>query len=306
MRIGLVSDINKIRVQITNDSIYILSPNENLKMEFAAQYDFLSVSYTYTPNFIPGNNDDVLKGETKNRGLGVNLFFSRIFGRMSLQSTEGYYLENTRDLYPNYPEGTFLLYGTMKKTRLNMELGFNVNSNFSYKAYTVFNERQKKSCGSFIPRIIYSKNKFEQHDDGSNHERTDDKLTISGNYIHTFVIRKHTYITFGIGIGGGVTYIEDKDDNETNPYKNYKNSLVQGEILLQIGHNSDHLFYGYSAFTRATGEVDTEIDNSFSDQNVVSQFYLGYRFNPPKLLVKTFDSVKSVFLRDKEEDLVAP
>lgn len=298
VRLGLINDINKIRISVAEDTAYSLSPNESLKMGFSAQYDFLSLSYSYTPNFIPGNNDDVLKGETTNSTYGVNLFFSRIFGRMSASNTQGYYLENTKEIYPDHPE-KYVLYESVRKKQIHIELGFNFNRNFSYKALSVFNERQKLSCGSFIPRVIYSTNKFEQNTDGSIHERTDDKFTITGNYIHTFVIRKHLYITAGIGLGGGVTYIEDFDEDEIEPNKNYKNSLVQAEILFQIGHNSDRFFYGYSAFTRGTGELKTEIDNSFADQNVVSQFYFGYRFNPPKILVKTFDGAKAIFLRDK-------
>ena len=304
MRVGLVSNVNTIHVEVAEDSTYNLSPNESLKLQLALQYDFLLVSYSYTPNFIPGNNDNVLKGETNNRAFGVNLFFNRVFGRLAASSTEGYYLENTRDFYPDFPEDKYVLYETMKKNQLHVEFGYNFNPLFSYKAYSVFNERQKISCGSFIPRVIYSKNKFEQFDDGSLHERIDDKITISGNYVHTFVIKKQMYITLGIGLGGGVTYIEDRDDNETIPYKTYKNSLVQGELLFQIGHNSDHFFYGFSAFTRGIGEVDTEIDNSFADQNVISQFYLGYRFNPPKLLVKTFEHLKKPFLRSKDEEIL--
>ena len=305
VRLGLVNDINKIRITIAEDSVYSLSPNESFKMELSAQYDFLLLSYSYTPNFLPGNNDNALKGETSNRAYGINLFFSRIFGRMSASTTEGYYLENTREIYPSHPE-KYVLFGTMKKKQLHIELGFNFNRNFSYKAFSIYNEAQKLSCGSFIPRILYSKNKFEQFDDGSLHERIDDKLTITGNYIHTFVIRKHLFITTGIGLGGGVTYIEDRDDNEEVTNKTYKNSLVQAEFLFQIGHNSDKFFYGFSAFTRATGEVQTEIDNSFTDQNVVSRFYLGYRFNPPKFLVNTFDSAKSLFLRDKDPEDINP
>lgn len=303
LRLGLVSNVNKIRVTVAEDSTFSLTPNENLKLEIAAQYDFLNLSYSYTPNFIPGNNDDVLKGETSNRAFGVNIFLNRVFGRVSASNTKGYYLENTREIYPTYPEGEFVLYKTMQRKQLQIELGYNLNTNFSYKAYSIFNERQKISAGSFIPRIVYSKNKFEQSDDGSNHERTNDRLTISGNYVRTFVIRKHTTITFGLGLGGGVTYIEDRDDNEEIPYKNYKNSLVQGEFLLQIGHNSDRLFYGYSASTRVTGELETEIDNAFSDQSVISRFYLGYRFNPPKALTKAFEGIKYVFLKDEEMEI---
>lgn len=298
VRLGLVNDVNKIRIFVSQDSIYSLSPNENLKMEISAQYDFLSLSYSYAPNFIPGNNDDVLKGETTNNTFGLNLFFSRIFGRLSLSNTKGYYLENTQELYPNNQE-KYILYEAMQKKQIHIEMGFNFNTNFSYKAFTVFNERQKQSCGSFIPRIIYSKNKFEQFNEANNHERIDDKITITGNYIHTFVIRKHLYITAGIGLGGGVTYIEHKEEKQLEPIKQYKNSLVQAELLFQIGHNSDRFFYGYSAFTRATGELQTEIDNAFSDQNVVSQLYLGYRFTPPKALKNTFNNVKSIFLKDK-------
>ncbi len=300
LRFGFVSSLNKIRITIAEDSTFSLTPNESLKLELAAQYDFLHLSYSYIPNFLPGNNDDVLKGETSNQAIGLNIFLNRIFGRASASITKGYYLENTKEIYPEYPEGEFVLYETTQRKQLQIEIGYNFNANFSYKAYSVFNEKQKISAGSFIPRLVYSKNKFEQNDNGNNQERTNDRLTLSGNYVHTFVIKKHTYITFGLGLGGGVTYIEDRNDSEVIPYKSYKNSLVQAEFLLQIGHNSDRVFYGYSASTRATGEIITEIDNAFSDQNIISKIYFGYRFNPPKLLEKTFDGIKYIFLRDKE------
>lgn len=301
VRLGLINDVSKIIVFANEDTNYSLSPNESLKMQIAAQYDFLLVSYSYIPNFLPGNNDNSLKGETTNRSFGVNLFFNRVFGRLSASNTKGYYLENTEEIFPNHPE-KYVLYGSMQKKQLHIEMGFNFNRNFSYKAFTVFNERQKRSCGSFIPRFIYSKNKFEESGDDDYHERIDDKFTISGNYIHTFLLRKHLYITAGVGFGGGISFIYDNDEDEVVPIKNYKNPLVQAEFLFQIGHNSDRFFYGYSAFTRANGEIKPEIDNAFADQSVVSQVYFGYRFTPPKLLVKTFDGAKSIFLRDKDPE----
>ena len=37
----------------------------------------------------------------------------------------------------------------MQKKQLQIEIGYNFNTNFSYKAYSIFNERQKLSAGSF-------------------------------------------------------------------------------------------------------------------------------------------------------------
>lgn len=299
LRMDLVNDINKVEINTKDGQHLKLSPNEAVKLNLNAQYDFLSFSYAYTPTFLPGNSDDHLKGSTTTKDFALNIFINRLFGEINLNKTSGYYLENTKKLFPEFEE-PFMIFDSFERKFIYFELGYNFNRNFSFKSFLVFNEVQEKSAGSFIPRIIYSSSKYSLNQFNIHQERKNDRLSITGNYIHTFVIRKHFRITTGLGFGFGMSDIEDIDFKAEVPVKNYKNTVGNAEVVFQFSYQKENLFMGFSSFSRGTTELKKEVENAFRDQSITAAFFIGYRFGAPKILEKSFKTFKGWFKKKKD------
>ncbi|MGB1295263.1 MAG: DUF4421 family protein [Flavobacteriales bacterium] len=298
MRLGLVNAGNNIEIESEDDVEYKLSPNESLKLSLTANYDFLSLSFSYTPNFIPGNNDNEVKGNTNTRNFGLNLFLNRVFGRLDLNRTEGYYLTNTKEIFPEHPD-KYIIYDNLIRKQVRLELGYNTNKNYSYRASTIFNEKQNISAGSFIPRVIFSHLKHTRNEDNLIRERVNNYWAVTGNYNHTFVMKKHFFITTGLGLGTGLAKVSEIDSDDIIAEKNYTNLLIAAQFIFHFGYNSDRYFFGVSSHSNTSAEIIKEVENSIQDQTIIGQFYFGYRFGAPKILKKSFDGIKGIFRKKK-------
>ena len=78
-----------------------------------------------------------------------------------------------------------------------------------------------------------------------------------------------------------------------------KDHIIPLEYLEKLAITADTM--SSKEICQLTISFNEWLVNAFSDQDVVSKIYFGYRFNPPKLLKKTFDGIKHIFLRDKED-----
>jgi curved DNA-binding protein CbpA len=290
IRMALVNDIDEVEFQTEDDIEYKLRTNKNSKIRWTAQYDFLALSFAVSPSFLPGNSQKD-KGNTSTRDFGVNIFTNRFFGRLSARSTKGFYVKNTSDVLPNHPH-PYLLFEDFTKKYLDIEMAYNTNSAFSFRAAFMYNEQQVKSAGSFIPRLKYTKLKYSLPKVNQLKERINDKYSLSLNYIHSFVFHKNYFVTTGLGVGGGLSKVLLLETNKSDIIS--YNALATLYSFLQIGYSSDKYFWGITNEIKSSKDINKTITTSIKDEWIMTQIYFGYRFGAPKFLERTFDGIKSI------------
>lgn len=133
--------IEYFQTNIFNKTVDIL-PNTNMKISFAAAYRFLYAGFSISPDWLPANGDDDLRGKTKfvNYGFGINL--DHFIQHFNFSYTRGYFLKN-QGRYYKLPNTIHRVYSGYT--------GFKINKNYSVAAISTMAERQNKSAGSLIP-----------------------------------------------------------------------------------------------------------------------------------------------------------
>ncbi|GLU45226.1 hypothetical protein [Allomuricauda sp. NBRC 101325] len=74
--IDFSSDFSEFLVH-NNDMDFHLITNNDVKMTLRMNYKFLNLSYGFAAGFLPGNDDDDLKGESKFTEYKVNMFLGQ-------------------------------------------------------------------------------------------------------------------------------------------------------------------------------------------------------------------------------------
>jgi len=154
---------NKIAVEISFNNSYnifevrtpankiILYPNTANNVRLKLNYEFISFGIQFAPDFIPGNGDKEIKGNTKSLQLGTALIFRHWFADLSYTKVKGFYLKNTDD-YSTWINGDpYIQFPDLQHKGFSISSGYINNSKLSFRSLTSQTERQLKSAGSFIP-----------------------------------------------------------------------------------------------------------------------------------------------------------
>jgi hypothetical protein len=119
-------------------------------------YRFISLSIRYIPKWLPGNDDEDLKGKTKGGGFGLNFTYSKWMQHLSYSKTKGFYLENTSEHRPGWEDGDpYVQFPDLEFKNFQGITAYKFNPGYSINAVAWQTERQVKSAGSFIPHFLY-------------------------------------------------------------------------------------------------------------------------------------------------------
>jgi Domain of unknown function (DUF4421) len=154
-----VSMNNDVRGFVIKNVVrYDIKPNDKNLLKFSVNYRWFSFSYSTAPKFIPGNNDDELKGETKTRAYSLNFNFNHWIQGLSYNYVKGYYLNNTSIFVNPWVEGVdpYIQFPDLVYNNFSGRTAYKFNKNFSFNAIGPQTERQLISAGSFVPAIAYN------------------------------------------------------------------------------------------------------------------------------------------------------
>ncbi|NVJ88230.1 MAG: DUF4421 family protein [Flavobacteriaceae bacterium] len=130
----------------------LVHPNTPNNLRFNLNYDFLSVGYQISPDFLPSNGVNEEKGKTKSFRFGTNLVFKHWFSEIEYSKVTGFFLKNTTDYDANWLSGDpFIQYPYLRYDGFSLTVGYIQNSKFSMRSLTNQTERQLKSAGTFLP-----------------------------------------------------------------------------------------------------------------------------------------------------------
>ena len=243
-------------------------------------------------NFPFVNNDDDQFGETTRLDIQSNIYLRKFAFNFNLQLYEGYYVNNPTIYLPNW---TSDLPNPQRPDLKTSTIGANAfyifkNDKFSYRSTFIFNERQKKSAGSWLAGPYFS---YFTVDADSSIVPTELLTTfnpdidfratkfvqfgVAGGYAHTFVIGKKFFFSLTLAIGLGPEFRSSKDP-ENNQKR--REALVSGKVTARtaLGYNSDKTFFGITTVADSSG--GGEEDNAWLEHSVNNlRIFFGKRFD---------------------------
>ncbi|RXG15019.1 putative protein DUF4421 [Leeuwenhoekiella aestuarii] len=265
-----------------------LATNNDLRLTGLFDYKIFSFSYSFTPGFLPGNDDNAERGDSQYQDFTVRLFPGQFVQEFKYQRLKGFYVENTDVLFPDFFDNEgYLFFPDLKRTFYGGSTSYVLNPDFSLEGLLYQRKWQRVSAGSFVPSFNYSyarlKNDFETYTGVENN--FDFSLDVS--YYYNAVIEEQFNIApyaFG-GIGTRMSTYErsgeEYNDKESNTY--FTTEYGAG---IQVGYNTSKFLMGARLNYKSLSYTN-ENDTSLKDDSWYGLFFIGYRFDPPEKLRQT-------------------
>jgi hypothetical protein len=153
----LLNTSNSLKVRSRRSSEELdLTANKEDRLGASVAFRSLVLSYSFAPNFLANNKDNK---NSRIFNLHLRTFLGQWMQTFTLFDEKGFFLEN--DLQSIYLPETASL-------KIGGSTSYIVNPNFSFRALVSQNEKQTKSTGSFIPRIVYFYSVFDLKDEFGN------------------------------------------------------------------------------------------------------------------------------------------
>ena len=282
-----------------NGNLYAdIRPNTSYNNSLSFNYRMFAYSYSFALNFIPGNNDNSIKGETKSKKHEINLILDHLIIGAGYEKIQGFYLENTKDYVANWNESRdgYLILPDLHFYEISTTLGYRFNSNLSLRAHQSQTERQVKSAGS---PLIYLHSQFYQADDrttltptSTSQKSNNLQMLFTVGYMYSLVLHRSIFLTAGIHPGAGYINTWLKTRYPAGDVNTSDITFIYGlQSSIGLGLNAEKLFFG--------GQLDFALINNnqtsshtIANESLDYQIYLGYRFNSPKLLIKLADKTE--------------
>lgn len=274
----------------------LLYPNTPNNLRLNVNYDFISLGIQFSPDFLPGNGDEEIKGETKAFQLSTALIFRHWFTDISYSKVQGYYLRNSSDFISWTDGDAFLQFPDLNYEGISISSGYIHNPRFSLRSLTSQTERQLKSAGSFIPQIHME---YYAIDDESGSESIQNsnhlKLNVGPGYAYTLVHKQRFYAS--LGLTAGIGYLNSRISSRTalqDTVTRQDNLLFRWDGKAGIGYNGSKFYAGF--FTNVSGtrykQENTTVINS--ETKVFYHIFFGMRFKAPEFLKKGVNKVKKL------------
>jgi hypothetical protein len=299
LRLSQFTDIEQFQVDEGNQR-YVISPNVSSATRIGLSYRFLSFGYNFVAKFLPGNDDDDIRGSTKASGYDLGFNFPKWQQELTYSKIKGYYLENTSDFDPSWQEGDpYIKFPDLEYKNFQGLTGYKFNPNFSFPAVVSQTERQLKSAGTWMPTLLYR------------YAIIDDKRTLTGTnssqksnsfeallgigYYYTFVVNKSFYFDLGLRPAAGMIFTKLTTRTPSgNTITHQDNFVFRLNARGGMGYNGRRFFAGlyFRAFSSSEQQENTTVVNY--NNRVSAQAFLGYRFDAPKWLKTNVDKAEKL------------
>lgn len=284
-----------------NDTFFLaVRPNEVYTLSPSIDYRWLSLSYAFTPEFLEFNNDDARRGTTKYRRLSASLGIGRFSLNGMWATTQGFYLNNMQDVYPNWkPDEPYLKFPDLKVRQVQIAGLYRFNPNYSLKAIRSGEEEQLRSSWTFLPGINLNHFRFNSSAADSVIGTTDLTDNFDLNLIlavaGTWVFAKHAFLAGTAGPLVGVDYFNSLavDENQDLVRSDGVRFSSGFYFRLNIGYNNPRWYAGFSSYTNSYKHSS---GNNERMEKVFIQFalYGGFRLKPPPPMTKTLKWVEGI------------
>lgn len=273
-----------------------IHPNAKTQTGIRMNYRFLSLEFTVAPNFIPGNDDEKKKGETKTFQLGTSLVFDHWVSALYYQKIKGYYIKNSSDLGVWEAGDPYFQLPDLEYSGIQFSLGYSTNERFSFASLFSQTERQLLSAGSFIPNLelrYYTIDTTTEEIGTQKSKNTE--ITAGPGYAYTYVFNSSYFVSLVGKTGVGYQHIRLQTRTEPSDiFSTQENFLFRWEGAIGLGFNGERFYTGiYGVLNGAEYQQEnTTVRNT--QTSVYYRAFIGYRFNAPKLVKKAVDFVETL------------
>ncbi|WP_298517242.1 DUF4421 family protein [uncultured Kordia sp.] len=296
IRTNFSGDVRSYQIQDSETSLELV-PNSEYRLSLTIDYRFLGITLGFSPQFLPGNDDENLKGKTELSNFGLQFYFDKWLQRISYERIKGFYINNTGDFIENWQQGIdpYIQLSGLRTTTYAGNTAYKFNDNFSLPAINGYIHWQKKSAGSFIPSLDYNYINAELKDIGETDIKSNEiNITLKPSYFYTFIYQHHWFLSVEISPGIGINFTKDKEINilsNTSTSGNSNGLHYVYDSTLLLGYNSNSLYGGAKYNVKNLSNFDKSEENFLQTENFF-EFFIGYRFDAPKLIKKPFDWVE--------------
>lgn len=283
------TDIYSLRNNEGNEQLTI-APNNNYRLFVSLDYEFLGLSIGFAPAFIPGNNDDDLKGESSFSDFKFRAAIGRWIQGFQLGKIKGYYVENTGDFVPGWQEGVepYIQIPTMTSKIYGMWTSYNFNPNFSLRNILYQTEWQKKSAGSFIPSLYYSYEELSYSLGGQDAKEMAFPIRLAPAYFYTLVIRENWFLGGNLSPSIGLRFAKSTlTENEVRSVEKHTAFTQALEGGIQLGYASKKIIFG-AGVNFNVNAYEEDKTNAIVNDKLYGLVYFGYRINTPGLIERTY------------------
>ncbi|WP_019669422.1 DUF4421 family protein [Eudoraea adriatica] len=288
----------------TVDTKYILHPNTAANLRFNVNYKFISLGFQFAPDFIPGNGDEYLKGDTKSFELRTALIFKHWFTDLSYSKVKGYYLENSDDFITLLKDDPYIQFPDLNYYGFAITTGYSSNSKFSLRSLTSQTERQLRSAGSFIPSINLRYFVIDDKSSGLSTQKSNNfESSIGPGYVHTFVSREKFY--FSLGLMARIGYLNTKlttrlpDGDLTT---NQDNFIFRWDGKVGLGYNGKRYYTGiYSTISGTEYRQENTTVMNF-ETRLFYHLFLGIRLSAPGYLERKTNRIEKLFQNQNDSN----
>lgn len=257
-----------------NDDVnFKLNPNKQDQIGFSAAFRSLVFSYSFAPKIFSENRNNE---DSELRNLNLRAFLGQFMLNFQLYKEKGFFIDvpdlGINEYFPNF-----------KTEKVGGILSYIFNKDFSYKAIVSQDEKQLKSAGSFVPNLFFYYTDYDLKSDGINEDIYSYDVAIAPAYYYNFVPSKNILISAGGSAGLGFNSTKTSEESLTSLLTelNFRASIVYDKNNLYLGAHYSYLVLNHS-FDRTT---------YVQDDIPYLQFFIGYRFNAPKFMIKTGNDV---------------
>lgn len=275
-----------------------IHPNTPTSLRFKFNYRFLSVGFQFAPDFIPGNGDKDLKGDTKSFGIGTSLILKHYYLDLSYSKVKGYYLENSDD-YITWEKGDpYIQFPDLNYQGFAIGSGYLNNPKFSFRSLVSQSERQLKSAGSFIPVFNFRYYIIDDKSSGASTQKSNNiETSIGPGYAYTFVAKEKFYLSLGLLANFG--YLNTKLTTRQpagNVITKQDNFIFRWDGKTGIGYNGSKFYTGLYTTVSGTKYKQENTTAMNFETRVFYHLFFGIRFKSPDYLKRQVTKIENKFL----------
>lgn len=271
--------------EIKNDNIkYDIRPNSNTALRFSSNYRDITLSVQFAPKFLGNNNDDDLRGDTKNRRFSIAYNVDQWMHELTYFNIKGYFLSNYNKVTPNSKES--IKFPDMAYKGIRGSSGYRLNPDFSIKAITSLTERQLENAGSFIPSFVYLYyvlDNVEFVEANFSQRSSNLELALYGSYYYTVILERDLYFSLGLNPGVGLIGSRLHTCNFEGTKTNGEHSMLfRLGTEFSFGYNGPNYYAGINTVFSSSSYNQKSASISTSKKTAFFRIFVGFRIHEIK------------------------
>lgn len=278
------------------------STNLSSAIGFTGSYKSVSGSFAFRTT--PGSEETNKYGTTKYKSFSLGTQRTKFAIRFDYRKVAGFYNGDSLIVLPNSPESYFKRSDvTTKQYMISGLYNFSWRK-YSYQSSFLFTEHQLKTRVGFIIKSSISFNRLQSDSSLINATKTatNSEKVQQLNYTSflvgpgmglNVVIAKRVYFSLMVFYSiDFVTYSLINNNNSTNTRDNSLTGFYEGRAAL--GYHSKRFYAGFKIVGDkiAVKTPDYKVENTFG----LVTLDVGYRFNAPGILKKTYEKTLTRYL----------